>query len=90
MSFRLLKVGRLRKAATLRITQSRAPGIGRALWSDLFFLVEAKVALQAESLFPVVPTALCAWGMVWKGNGLGAEVKSTYIPISIGDQWKHL
>lgn len=90
MSFRLLKVGRLRKAATLQITQSRALGIGRALWSDLLFLVEAKVALQAESLFPIVSTALCAWGMVWKGNRLGAEVKSTHIPISIGDQWKHL
>lgn len=90
VSFRLLKVGRLRKATTLRTTQSRALGIGRALWSDLLFLAEAKVDLQAESLFPIAPTALCAWGMVWKGNMFGGDVETTYIPISIGEQWRHL
>lgn len=78
------------KATTLQTTQSRVLGIGRALWSDLLFLVEAKVDLQAESLFPTAPTVLCAWGMVWKGNKFGGEVKNTYIPISIGDQWRHL
>jgi hypothetical protein len=64
VSFRLLKVGRLRKASTLPAAQSWALEIVRALWSDLLFLVEVKVALQAESLFPVMLTALWAWGMV--------------------------
>ena len=42
----------------------------RALCSDLLFLIEVKVALQAGRLFSMMPTVLCAlerqW--VWKGS----------------------
>lgn len=44
--------------------------IYRALCSDLLFLIEVKVALQAGRSFSMMPTVLCAlesqW--VWKGS----------------------
>lgn len=57
--------------------------IYRALCSDLLFLIEVKVALQAGRSFSMMPTALCALESQWVWKGSQKH-------ISIGKPWRHL